>query len=70
MLDIAGSLQLLHAPEASWLGVFGMDFSWVMPKEKSFHAASAAVFDGDWHLFGNVLTPLWFKYVKILRFTT
>ena len=47
-----------------------MDFSSVMPGEKSFHAASAVKLMEMGTSFGNVLTTLWFKFVKILSFTT
>ena len=79
MLDIAGSLQLLHAPHVRerdkallrsiLVGVFGMDFFSVMPGEKSFHAASAVRLMEMGTSFGNVLTLFWFKFVKILNFT-
>ena len=46
-----------------------MDFFSVMPGEKSFRAASAVRLMEMGTSFGNVLTPLWFKFVKILSFT-
>ena len=67
MLDIAGSLQLLHAPHVRerdkallrsiMVGVFGMDFFSVMPGEKSFNAASAVKLMEMGTSFGSVLTP-------------
>ena len=79
LLDIAGSLQLLHSPHvrerdkallrAVMVGGSGMDFFSVMPGEKSFRAASAVSSMGMGIFFGNVHTPLWFKFVKILTIT-
>ena len=46
-----------------------MDFFSVMPGEKSFLVASAANLMGMGIFSGNVSTPLWFKFVKILSFT-
>ena len=46
-----------------------MDFFSVMPGEKSFRAAFVARLMEMGTSFGNVLTPLWFKFVKILSFT-
>ena len=79
MLDIVGSLQLLHSPHvmerdkallrAVMVGGFGMDFFSVMPGEKSFRAASAVNSMGMGIFFGNVHTLLWFKHVKIRNFT-
>ena len=46
-----------------------MDFFSVVPREKSFRAAFAARLMEMGTSFGNVLTPLWFKNVKILNFT-
>ena len=49
---------------ASWLGVFGMDFSSVTPKEKSFLFVFAEGLMRMGTIFGNVLTSLLFKSVK------
>ena len=53
MFDIAGSLRLLHSPHVRerykamlrsiMVGAFGMDYSWVMSREKSCLAGFAAV---------------------------
>ena len=51
-----------------FLAVVGMDFFSVMPGEKSFLAASPEVSMVMGTFFGYVLTPLWFKFVKILSF--
>ena len=79
-MDIAGSLQLLHAPhvrardKALLRAVMvkgGLE--WISPRScqggKSFRAVSAAILMEMGTSFGNVLTPLWFKFVKILSFT-
>ena len=75
LLDIAGSLQLLHAPHVRERdkallrgimagGVWNGFLLSVMPGEKSFRAVIAARRMEMGISFGNVLTPLWFKYVK------
>ena len=66
MLDIAGSLQLLHAPHVRERNkallrsilVGGEWFFLVMPTEKSFHAVFVAVLMEMGTFFGNVLTLL------------
>ena len=80
-LDVAGSLQLLHAwhvrerDKALLRGIMvGEEGVW-----NGFllgHAKGEIVpcrfcvgFDGDLHLFSDVLTLLWFKFMKILSFT-
>ena len=79
LLDIAGSLQLLHAPhvrerdKALLRGIMAggvwNGFLLGHAREKSFRAAFVARLMEMGTSFGNVLTPLWFKYVKILSFT-
>ena len=79
LLDIAGSLQLLHAPHVSernkallrgimaggvWNGfLLGHARGEIVP----FRFFGEA--DGDGHLFWECSHPLWFRYVKILSFT-
>ena len=46
-----------------------MDFVMVMPGEKSILAVSAVALMEMGTFLGNVLTSLWFKYVKIISFT-
>ena len=44
------------SPEASWLGLCGMDFFSVMPGERLFHAAFAVVLMEMGAFMENVLT--------------
>ena len=48
-----------NCSRASWLGACGRNFSWVMTREKSFHAVFCDGSDGDGHLFWECLhSPL------------
>ena len=79
LLDIAASFQLLHAPhvrERNKALLRGIMVGGVWNGFLLGHARGEIVpcrFCGEADemgtSFGNVLTPLWFKYVKILSFT-
>ena len=80
LLDLKGSLQLLSASHLrgkrqrvasghSFRGECGMDFSSVMPGEKSFRAVFAARPMAMGIFFGSVLILPLFIFVKIPNFT-
>ena len=79
MLDKAGSLQLLHAPHVRerdkamlrsiMVGCVGNRFLLGHARGEIVPCRFCGGFDGDEHLFGNVLIPIWLKLVNILSFT-
>ena len=79
MLDIAGSLQLLHAlhvrerDKALLRGIMVGDvwngFLLGHARREIVPCRLCGEADGDGHLFWECPHPLWFKYVKILNVT-
>ena len=78
MLDIAGSLQLLHASHvrerdmALLKSIMVVCVEWFLfghAKGEIVPCRFCGCFDGDGHLFWECPHSLWFKYVKILSFT-
>ena len=79
MLDIAGSLQLLHSPHVSerdkallravMVGGVWNGFLLSHARGEIVPCRFCGEFNGDGHLFWECTYPLWFKFVKILSFT-